>query len=146
MTSTLRGWGLGGKAKLRCYRIGRRGWRVRECSGRPIFLFLIKGNWIWAMTRHHAEPNNRLLARNLPFDLDVRQWSHPLMIPFHCLWVKLNKRTRGQFEYGVTWFCTDFVRSHARCDCCSIICLHFQVVKIKQVDCKMSTENKNNYK
>ena len=30
---------------------------VRECSGRPIFFFLIKENWISAMTRHYAELN-----------------------------------------------------------------------------------------
>ena len=58
-----------------------------------------------------------------------------------------NNRTRGQFECDVTWFgfCFGFVRSHARCDCCSIVCLRFQVVQIKQVDCKMSNKNVNNY-
>ena len=62
--------------------IGCRGWRVSECSGRPIFVFFIKENWICAMTRHHAEPNiNILLTRNLPFDSDIRQWSHAIMIP-----------------------------------------------------------------
>ena len=30
-------------------------------------LFFIKENWIWAMTRHHA--NSTLLARNLPFGI-----------------------------------------------------------------------------
>ena len=101
------------------------------------------------MTRHHADPNiNILVTRNLPFDSDVRQRSHTLMIPLHYLWAKLNNRTRGQFECDVTWFCFcfDFVRSHARCGCCSIVCLRFQVVQIKQVDCKMSTKNVNNYK
>ena len=110
------------------------------------FCFFIKENWIWAMTRHHA--NNILLTRNLPFDSDVRQWSHPLMIPLHCLWAKSNNRTRGQFEYDVTlfWvFLFDFVHSRARCGCCSIVCLRFQDVQIKQVDCKMNTENVNNY-
>ena len=38
---------------------------------RPIFIIFIKDNWIYAMTRHHA--NNILLTRNLPFDSDVRQ-------------------------------------------------------------------------
>ena len=51
------------------------------------------------MTRHHA--NNVLLAGILPFNSDVRQLNHPLMIPLHCLWVKSNNRTRGQFEYDV---------------------------------------------
>ena len=32
-------------------------WGVSECSGHPIFILLIKENWICAMTRHHGEPN-----------------------------------------------------------------------------------------
>ena len=46
------------------------------------------------------------------------------MIPLHCLWAKSNNRTRGRFECDVTWlcFCFDFIRSHARCACCSIAC------------------------
>ena len=47
------------------------------------------------MTRHHAKPN-------VPFDPDVRLWSHPLMTPLHCLWAKSNNRTRRQFECDVT--------------------------------------------
>ena len=43
--------------------------------------FFIKENWICAMTRHHTEPKiNMLLTKNLPFDCDVRQRSHSLMI------------------------------------------------------------------
>ena len=63
------------------------------------------------------------------------------MIPWHCLWAKSNNRARGQFECDVTWFCFcfDFIRSHAWCGCCSIVYLRFQVVQIKQVDCKLST-------
>ena len=38
------------------------------------------------------------MTKNLPFDSDFRQWSHPLMIPMHCLWDKSNNRTRCQFE------------------------------------------------
>ena len=72
---------------------------VSECSGRPICTFFIKENSICVMTRHYA--NNVSLARNLPFDSDVRQGSYPLMILLHCLWDKLNNRTRGQFEYDV---------------------------------------------
>ena len=67
-------------------------------------------------------PNiNILLTRNLPIDCGVRQWSHPLMIPWHCLWAKSNNRTLGQFECDVTclllfWFrsftCTVHLLSH----------------------------------
>ena len=59
MTSTSTGWGWGGgKIKLRCYQMSN-------------LYFFIKENWIFDMTRHHA--NNILLTRNLPFDSDVRQ-------------------------------------------------------------------------
>ena len=93
------------------------------------FIF-IKENWIYTMTRHYA--NNILLARNLHFD--IRQWSHPSMIPLHCLWTKSNNRTSGQVEYIVTlFFCLflfNFVHLHARCDCCSVVCLRFQIIQI----------------
>ena len=110
--------------------------------------FFIKENWICATTRHHAEPNNILLTRNLPFESDVRQRSHTLMIPLHCLWAKSKNRTRGQFECDVTWFCFcfDFVHSRERYGCCFIVCLRFQVAQTKQVDCKMSTKNVNIHK
>ena len=59
MLSDVRGWGGG--------------W-VSKCYGRPVFLFLVKENWICAMTRHHAEPNiNILSTRNLAAGSDVRQ-------------------------------------------------------------------------
>ena len=77
------------------------------------------------MTRHHAESNiNILLTRNLSFDSGVRQLSHILIMPLYCFWAKSNNRTCGRFEYDVTWscFCFDFVRSHAQCDCCAIVC------------------------
>ena len=79
------------------------------------YIYFIKENLICAMSRHHAESNiNILLTRNLPIESSVRQWSHPLMIPLHCfvyciilhcfilyLWVKSNKRARGQFKCDV---------------------------------------------
>ena len=117
------------------------GWGVSERSGRPIFIFFIKENWICVMTRHHAEPNmNIVLTRNLLFDSDVKQCSHPLMIPFHCLWGKSNNGKSARFDSNMT-FCFDFVRSHTWCGCCSIVCLRFHVAQIKQVDWKMSTKN-----
>ena len=58
------------------------------------------------------------------------------MIPLHCLWAKPNNKTRGQFEWDVTWFCFFFyfVRSHARGGCRYIVCLRFQTEQIKQVN------------
>ena len=107
---------------------------VSQCSGRSIFIFFIKENWICTMTRHHTERKiNILLTRNLPFDCDVRQWSHRLMLPLHYLWSKSKIRTCNQFECVVTWccFCFDLVCSYARCRCCSVVCLHFQVAQKK---------------
>ena len=109
-------------------------WKTKQTG----LLNFIKTNWICAMTRHHVI--NILLARNLPFDSDVRQWSHPLMIPLHCLWAKSNNRTLGFFEYDRALFLFNFVHSHARWGCCSTVCLRFQVMPIKQVDCKISTK------
>ena len=60
--------------------------------------------------------------RNL-LDSDVRQCSHSLIISLHYLQAKSNNRTCDQFECDVNWFCFcfDFVRSLARCGCCSIV-------------------------
>ena len=40
------------------------------------------------------------------------------------MWTKSNKRAHVHFVCDVTWFyfCVDFVRSHARCGCCFIVC------------------------
>ena len=108
-------------------------------------LFFIKENWIRTISRHHAEPNiNISLTRNFPFDPDVRQWSHLLMIPFRCLWITLNSSTRAQFECDVTR--EVFVCSNTRWSCCSVVWWRFQVVQIKQVDYKTSIKKVNSYK
>ena len=76
MTSTLRGGERGAGLRQKWDVIGRKGWGDggSECSGRPIFIFLIKEKWFCAMTRHHAESNiNVLLTINLPIDSGVRQ-------------------------------------------------------------------------
>ena len=93
---------------MRCYRTYWRG-GGSEFSGRPIFIFFIKENWILAMTRHHA--NNILLTKNLNFDSDVRQWSNPIMILLHFLLAKSNYRTRDQFERDFVFF-NSFIHMH----------------------------------
>ena len=69
MTSTLRGRG---RVRQKRDVIGRRGGRglANVLDVKSLFFFL-KENWIYALTRHHA--NNILLTRNLPFYSDVRQ-------------------------------------------------------------------------
>ena len=113
--------------------IGRTGWGVSKCSGRPIFIFFIKENSIWAMTKDHA--NNILLTRNLSFDSGVRQWSYPLMIPLHCLWAKQNAWSIWMWHVTLFLFCFcfDFLHSYAQCSCCSIVCLRFHDVHIKRL-------------
>ena len=95
--------------------------------------------------------NMNILWQEIFFNSDVRQWSHPLMIPLHCLWAKSSNRTSGQFECDVTFFCFAFffliffIYMHGAvvvhdASCCSIVCLRFEVMQIQQVDCKMSTK------
>ena len=109
----------------------------------------IEEHWICSMNRYHAESSiNILLTRNLLFDSDIRRWRHPLMIPLHYLLANLNNRMRGQFECDVTCFhfCFEILGSHALCRCCSIVCLRFQVVQIKQIYYRSSTKNVDSYK
>ena len=136
--------GGGGGLRQKWDVIRRRGWvkgvsRVLDVQS---LFFLLKKNGFapWA--------DIMLLTRNLSFDSGVRQWSFPLMIPLHCFWAKSNNRKRDKCERDVLSFvfCFVFVRSHARCGCCSIVCLRFQVIQIKKFDCKMSTKDVNNRK
>ena len=83
------------------------GWGHLHGEGKQVFwssnlYFFYKENWIWPMPRHHAEWSiNMLMTRSLPVDFGVKQWSHSLMKPLHCLWAKSNNKTRGQFEFDV---------------------------------------------
>ena len=75
MTSTLRGWGGWGWGKKRKNEmLSDLDGGGSKCTGRPIFSFFIKENWICAMTRNHAGPSIIiLLTRDLPYESDVRQ-------------------------------------------------------------------------
>ena len=117
VTSTMRAGGGGWRLRQKWDVIERKGWGVSKCvlDIQSLFFFIKKMDY--AVTRHHAEPSVYILVtRSLPFNSDVRQWSHLLMIPLHCLWAKSNNGRRDQFECDVTWFyfCFNFVRSHAR--------------------------------
>ena len=141
--------GWWGGIRQKWYVIESGGLRVSECSKHSIFMLFIKENWICTMAGHHIEPNiNILLIRYLPFDSNVIQWSHLLTMALYYLWSKPNNRTRSQFECDVTCFCFcfDFIHSHVWYGCCSIVCLRFQVLQIKQAYSKASSKNVNNYK
>ena len=72
MTSTLRGVGVGVKAKISF--IGCRGRGLASVVDVQSLFFFIKENWICAVTRYHVEPNINILSkRNLLFDSEVRQ-------------------------------------------------------------------------
>ena len=122
-----RGWGV--KTKMRCYRTKWGEGLASVLDVQSLFFYQRKLDLYHA--RHHAEPNIKiLLTRNLLFDTNVRQWSHPLMIPLHVCGLK--RTIEPVVNLNVTWlvflFCFDFLRSHAQCGCCSIVCLHFSVV------------------
>ena len=98
--------------------------------------------------RHHPDTWTRIIFGFLETTYDILGLDEVsfhlfiwLSIPLNCLWAKSNNRTRGQFEVTWFWFWFDFARSRASYNCCSIACLRFQVVQLKQVDCKMSTKN-----
>ena len=54
------------------------------------------------MTRHHTEQKiNVLLTRNLCFEYDVRQWSHPLMISY-CTACGINRTIEREVNLNAT--------------------------------------------
>ena len=64
--------GRGGNVKMECCRMLQDGGLANVLVVQ--YFFFIKENWICTMIRHYAEANiNISLARNLPFDSDVRQ-------------------------------------------------------------------------
>ena len=96
-----------------------------ECTGRPVFIFLLKK--IEFGLRPDIMPSQTVIYYwQGIFLLILVSDSEAIvfMIPLHCLWAKSNNRTPDQFECDMTWFyfCFDFVRSHARCAFCSIVC------------------------
>ena len=118
-----------------------------ECSGSPMFIFLLKKT---GFASHHdlasCWAKQYIIDKKSSF-LTLTSDSETILWLCNRIVCGLNW-TRGQFKCDTTWFCFcfDFVRSHARRDCSYIAFLRFQVLQIKQVDRKMSTENGNNYK
>ena len=98
---------------------------VGRCSGRPFFFFFIKENWISAMTRHYAKPNNVLLTRSFSFYSDVRQWT--ILQLYQCVVFGLHRTIECEFNVTCLVLFLFWFRSHAGCDCCSIVCLRLQL-------------------
>ena len=127
------GWG-GGGLRQKWDVIRRRGsWIVSVNSGRPVFIFLLNkiGFTPWSDIILIMYYWQEIVLLTLMSD-----WNHLSITPLHCLWAKSNNRKRGWLFF----FAPDFVHSHARCGCSSTVCLGFQVIQIKQVDCKMNTK------
>ena len=130
--------GDGGKAKMRCYRrLGRGGVGLESVLDVESFFLLEKIGFAPRSDIILNQNIDILLTRNLPFD-------------YRCIVCELNRTIERGVNVNVTWLdlfsCFVFVRLHARCSCCFIVCLRFHVVQIKQVDCKMSTNDVNDYK
>ena len=104
MTSTL--MEIGGGVRQKWDVIGRKGrWGVASVLDVQFLFFLLKkiefAPWPDITLRQTLIT---LLTKNLPFDCDVRQWRHPLMISLHCLWAKLNNRMWCDLVLILFWF------------------------------------------
>ena len=74
------------------------GWRgCSKCPGRPPFIFFLLKK-IGFAPWPDIMLSQTFLKRNLPFDYDVRQWSHPLMIMN--LLVTCNSHTWIMFSFN----------------------------------------------
>ena len=96
--------GVSGDLTYKWDAIGRRGWGLASVSDVRYFFF-IKESWIYAMTRHHAEPNiNINFGKNSDSDFRLKPSFNNTVIPLRCLWAKLNNRARGKIECNMAWF------------------------------------------
>ena len=103
-----------------------------ECTGRLILIFLSKkiGFALWP---------DIMLSQILIyywqeiFLLTLTSDSEAIPSWYHCIFCVRNRTIERVVNLNATWlgfvFCFDFVPSHARCGCCSIVSLRFQVVQ-----------------
>ena len=74
MASTLMGGGDRGRGGAKMSMLSTEGGEgLASVLNIKSLIFFVKENWICAITKHHPEPNNILLTRNLPFDSDIRE-------------------------------------------------------------------------
>ena len=85
---------------------------VSECSGRPIFIFLIER-------------------------IGFGSWPEIMLIIYY--WQEIFLWTLTSDSETILWWYHCIHHSNKRWDCCSIVYLRFQDVEIKQVYCKIST-------
>ena len=105
------------------------GWRASKCSGRPIFIFLLKKTEFapWRSIMQIIYYWQEIFLLTLTSDSEaIPSW-------YHCIFCVRNRTIERVVNLNATWlgfvFCFDFVPSHARCGCCSIVSLRFQVVQ-----------------
>ena len=134
----------GGGVKQKWNVIGCRRVGLCECSGRPIFIFSLKKSgfapWPDIMLIIYYWQETFLLTLTSDSEASLK-W-------YHCIACGLNRTIGHVVNLNMTWlyfilyisFLFNFVDPHTRARCCSIVCLRFQVMQIKQVDCKISTK------
>ena len=135
----------GGGVKQKWNVIGCRRVGLCECSGRPIFIFSLKKSgfapWPDIMLIIYYWQETFLLTLTSDSEASLK-W-------YHCIACGLNRTIGHVVNLNMTWlyfilyisFLFNFVDPHTRARCCSVVCLRFQVMQIKQVDCKISTKN-----
>ena len=106
MTSTLRGGWEGVRQKwdvIGCKEV--EGWRVFLTSN--LYFFLLKKIGFAPWPDIMLSQTLILLTKNLLFDTDARQWSHPLMIPLHVCGI--NRTVEPVVNLNMTWLAFVFV-------------------------------------
>ena len=86
------------------------------------------------MTRHHNEQKiNVLLTRNLCFEYDVRQWSHPLMISY-CTACGINRTIEREVNLNAT--CLLLLLIWFRLIICTVLLLFCSLFKFSSCEKK----------
>ena len=131
--------------------IGRMGvGGVRECFRCPILIFILKKIGFVPWPSIMLSQTLIYYWQEIFFTFTLTLDSEAILYSYHCIVCGINRTIERVVNFNVTWLSFVFVLilfvHNTRCGCCSIACLRFQVVEIKQVYCKMSPKNMNNYK
>ena len=97
------------------------------------------------MTKYHVDANVNILLHKFHWQFPITYCGFWLV---NILLRKFDTSSKKEMKMIKTqiFFMENNKKCQERVCCCSIDCLSFQVVQIKQVDCKMSTKDVNNYK
>ena len=109
MTSILKGWGV----------IERRGWGLANVFAVQSFFLLKK---IGFATWPEIMLSQTLIYHWQEIFLLILVSDSEASFRYHCIVCGLNRTIERVISLNVTWIGFVFVRSHARCGCCSIVC------------------------